>query len=98
MCEECGKFKKCVSESVHLISFSNDLMREINRQGILKEIQREVKELFGCDVDENTTLAEISADSLDLYEFIFRLEDRYDVNIPENSKSIGEVLNACLPR
>jgi acyl carrier protein len=65
------------------------------KKDVLKEIQNKIKEEFGCDVDEETKLMDIG-DSLELTELVWKLEDKYDVSIPYNAQTIGEVLNACI--
>jgi acyl carrier protein len=69
----------------------------MDRREILKAIQEEVKELVTCEISEDTVLTDIG-DSLELTELVFKLEDKYDVSIPMNVRTVGCVIDACMPR
>jgi acyl carrier protein len=67
----------------------------MDRREILKVIQEEVKELVTCEITEDTILTDIG-DSLELTELVFKLEDKYDVSIPMNVRTVGCVIDACV--
>ncbi len=66
---------------------------------MLEEIKELVAETLGTDVEElteETSFSEdLNADSLDLFEMVMELEDKFDVKIPtedlEQIKTIGDV-------
>ena len=66
---------------------------------MLEEIKELVAESLGASIEElteETSFSEdLDADSLDLFEMVMELEDKYDVKIPsedlENIKTIGDV-------
>ena len=49
------------------------------------------------ELDEDTVLADLGADSLDLFELVMSFEDEFDVKIPvedlEQIKTVGDVVN-----
>lgn len=67
---------------------------------MLEEIKELVAESLGAEVNdltENTNLKEdLDADSLDLFDMVSTLEDKYDVEIPaedlENIQTIGDIV------
>lgn len=67
---------------------------------MLEEIKELVAESLGAEVDdltEDTNLKEdLDADSLDLFDMVSTLEDKYDVEIPaedlENIQTIGDIV------
>ncbi len=66
---------------------------------MLEEIKELVAESLGADAaeltEETTFMEDLNADSLDLFEMVMELEDKFDVKIPtedlENIKTIGDV-------
>lgn len=66
---------------------------------MLEEIKELVAEALGADVgeltEETSFTEDLNADSLDLFEMVMELEDKFDVKIPtedlENIKTIGDV-------
>ena len=66
---------------------------------MLEEIKELVAESLGASIEELTEetsfTEDLDADSLDLFEMVMALEDKYDVKIPsedlENIKTIGDV-------
>lgn len=66
---------------------------------MLEEIKELVAETLGTDVEELTETTsfseDLNADSLDLFEMVMELEDKFGVKIPtenlENIKTIGDV-------
>lgn len=66
---------------------------------MLEEIKELVAESLGASIEELTEetsfTEDLNADSLDLFEMVMELEDKYDVKIPsedlENIKTIGDV-------
>ncbi len=66
---------------------------------MLEEIKELVAESLGASIEELTEetsfTEDLDADSLDLFEMVMELEDKYDVKIPsedlENIKTIGDV-------
>ena len=66
---------------------------------MLEEIKELVAESLGTDVEElteETSLSDdLNADSLDLFEMVMELEDKFGVKIPtedlEQIKTIGDV-------
>lgn len=68
-------------------------------QEMLEEIKGLVAESLGADVEgltEETSFTEdLNADSLDLFEMVMELEDKFGVKIPtedlESIKTIGDV-------
>lgn len=66
---------------------------------MLEEIKELVAETLGTDVEELTEATsfseDLNADSLDLFEMVMELEDKFGVKIPtedlENIKTIGDV-------
>ena len=67
---------------------------------MLEEIKGMIAETFGADAaglsEETSVMEDLDADSLDLFELISEVEDKYDVKIPdeelENMKTIGDVV------
>lgn len=68
---------------------------------MLEEIKELVAETLGADVEElteETSFSEdLNADSLDLFEMVMELEDKFGVKIPtedlEEIKTVGDVKN-----
>lgn len=66
---------------------------------MLEEIKELVAEALGADVgeltEETSFTEDLNADSLDLFEMVMELEDKFDVKIPtedlETIKTIGDV-------
>lgn len=66
---------------------------------MLEEIKELVAESLGTDVEEQTEETsfsdDLNADSLDLFEMVMELEDKFGVKIPtedlEQIKTIGDV-------
>lgn len=50
----------------------------------------------GTELREDTLLDELGADSLDVVEVVMAIEDKYDIEIPdedaENVRSVGDVV------
>ena len=69
------------------------------RKIMLEEIKELVAESLGTDVEELTEETsfsdDLNADSLDLFEMVMELEDKFEVKIPtedlEQIKTIGDV-------
>lgn len=66
---------------------------------MLEEIMELVAESLGANIEELTEetsfMEDLNADSLDLFEMVMELEDKFGVKIPsedlENIKTIGDV-------
>lgn len=66
---------------------------------MLEELKELVAESLGADVEELTEetsfTEDLGADSLDLFEMVMELEDKFEVKIPtedlEQIKTIGDV-------
>lgn len=66
---------------------------------MLEEIKELVAKALGADegelTEETSFMEDLNADSLDLFEMVMELEDKFDVKIPtedlENIKTIGDV-------
>jgi acyl carrier protein len=66
-----------------------------------RELQELAAEILGVDVEQvqmNVSFArDLAADSLDLVELIAAVEDKYDVELPEeeleNMKNVGDLWN-----
>lgn len=67
---------------------------------MFEEIKELAAESLGADVEsltkETSFSEDLNADSLDLFEMVMELEDRFDIKIPtedlEEIKTIGDVL------
>ena len=60
----------------------------------IKTTLRDVMEIEIGDLDENTTLASLNLDSLDMVELTCFLEEEYciDFGVPEGLNTIGDVI------
>ncbi len=57
----------------------------------LQELQALIHEKYDIDastIDPNESLREKGLDSLTLVEFVFEVEDRYKISLPEQNESI----------
>ena len=61
------------------------------------DTEKKIKEIiseFTCDepelISNDTRLEDIGLDSLDLVEMVIRIEEEYDINIPDNVLNGGE--------
>lgn len=57
----------------------------------LKELQALIKEKYGLDaaaLDPHASMRESGVDSLALVEFLFEVEDRYGIAIPDNNPNL----------
>lgn len=57
----------------------------------LKELQDLIQEKYGLDpatLDPNTSMRGSGIDSLALVEFLFEVEDRYGISVPEEHSNI----------
>ena len=63
----------------------------------IKEIIAGQLNIEAGTITEESTFADLGADSLDLYELIMALEEEYDVEIPtddlESINTVGDVIN-----
>ncbi len=64
---------------------------------MLKELQKILKaKNVKIEINENTTFKDIGLDSLDLMDLIILLEEKFDINIPDedlmNLKNVNDLM------
>lgn len=63
----------------------------------IQNIIAEVLDIEPDDITEETTFEELEADSLDLFEIITQLEERFGIEIPteeaDKIKTVGDAVN-----
>jgi acyl carrier protein len=75
----------------------NDVSKELD----FKELQKLAAEILGVDVNDvqldKSFAKDLAADSLDLVELIAAVEDKYEVELPEETlegmKNVGDLWN-----
>lgn len=79
-----------------MVQMTRDEVMELVRAHLAEELEVDVAE-----ISEGTRFKEdLDADSLDLYELVMELEDRYGVSIPEEQasriKTVGDAVDFVL--
>ncbi|MFZ5954394.1 MAG: acyl carrier protein [Candidatus Dependentiae bacterium] len=72
----------------------------LNRESIKEQVVAVIAEKLSIDsskITEESTLAQLGADSLDLVEIIMRLEEKFDIEIDdeqaEKLQNVGQVID-----
>ena len=66
----------------------------MKQEETLEIIAAALRDRFGAGlrVDRKTKFSDI-ADSLELFEFVFAIEDKFDLNLPDGWATVGELVD-----
>lgn len=66
----------------------------MEKEVVFKTIVKALRDRFGAglDIKPETKFDDI-AESLEIFEFIFAIEDHFDINLPEGILTVGELVD-----